>query len=234
MENVSARIDLDNCATEPIHIPGGIQPHGVLLVLAEPDLTIIQTSNNTGNLLGIEPDLLAGQSLEILFKDEALAHLKDHLQANQLSKVPRFILKAQLKAKEALAFFDLMAHYYNGLTILELEPSSQASNFLPPDFYNELLLKLNTAQTLAEFRQIACDEVRRITGFDQVMIYKFLENNSGEVIAENRQEFMPSYLGLRFPASDIPPQARQGTGRIMCCFSAPKLNKRFSGVVTQP
>ena len=51
---VAAELDLDACAREPIHIPGGIQPHGVLLVLSGPELTVVQASANAGALAGRE------------------------------------------------------------------------------------------------------------------------------------------------------------------------------------
>jgi light-regulated signal transduction histidine kinase (bacteriophytochrome) len=56
-------IDLSNCPWEPIHVPGAIQAHGVLLVLREPDLIVIQVSDNTPELLGVVTQDLLGRSL---------------------------------------------------------------------------------------------------------------------------------------------------------------------------
>ena len=55
-------VDLHNCDKEPIHIPGCIQPHGVLLVLQEPELIILQASKNTSNFFEIPPDNLINKN----------------------------------------------------------------------------------------------------------------------------------------------------------------------------
>jgi len=59
-------VDLTNCDEEPIHIPGSIQPHGLLFVLKEPQLQIIQVSNNTFEILGLHPQELLNKYLKKL------------------------------------------------------------------------------------------------------------------------------------------------------------------------
>ena len=54
----------------------------------------------------------------------------------------------------------------------------------------------------------AAIEFRRLTNFDRVMIYRFLEDGVGCVAAEDRRADMHTFLNHHFPASDIPKQAR--------------------------
>ncbi|CAN5149184.1 ATP-binding protein [soil metagenome] len=62
---------------------------------------------------------------------------------------------------------------------------------------------------MTEAFSLVCKEVQQITGFDRVLIYQFSEDFSGSVVAEERREYIPSLLNHRFPASDIPKQARE-------------------------
>jgi two-component system, chemotaxis family, sensor kinase Cph1 len=71
------------------------------------------------------------------------------------------------------------------------------------------MLKLQAATNVSEVSQILAKEVKKITGFDRVMVYRFDRNWNGTVIAEEKQEYLTSYLGLYYPASDIPQQARK-------------------------
>ncbi|MFM7788294.1 MAG: GAF domain-containing protein, partial [Microcystis panniformis] len=68
--------------------------------------------------------------------------------------------------------------------------------------------KLEATRSLKDFCNIIVKEVRKMTGFDRVMLYKFDEEDNGDVIAEDKIEQLEPYLGLRYPASDIPLPAR--------------------------
>jgi light-regulated signal transduction histidine kinase (bacteriophytochrome) len=72
-----------------------------------------------------------------------------------------------------------------------------------------MLAELGSTSSLAGYHQACAEQVRSLTGFDRVMIYRFLEDGSGTVIAETKSEEMESYLGLHYPESDIPKQARE-------------------------
>ena len=107
--------------------------------------------------------------------------------------------------------FDLIVHRSEGLPILELEPAplDEPSTFdhVYP-LIRSSLPALDDAPSVAEVCRLAADEARRVIGFDRALIYRFGDDWDGEVVAEARNEALPSYLGLRFPASDIPEQAR--------------------------
>jgi len=67
---------LTNCDKEQIHIPGSIQPHGLLLVLEESQLKIVQVSNNTFDFLGLYPYELLGKQLEELLDIEQISFIQ--------------------------------------------------------------------------------------------------------------------------------------------------------------
>ncbi|WP_427158240.1 ATP-binding protein [Aliinostoc sp. HNIBRCY26] len=204
------QVDLSNCDQEPIHIPGSIQPHGVLLALDAAKLTILQVSNNTWDFFGIHPEKLLNQNLDILLETEQVNFLKDCLDAEDSPIVNPidFIIKTNNNTKS----FDGIIYRCREITILELEPSTSEKNHVFFRFYHLVklaLTKLQAATNIAEISQILAKEVKRITSFDRVMIYRFDENWNGIVIAEEKPEYLTSYLGLHYPASDIPQQARK-------------------------
>ncbi len=202
-------VDLTNCDREPIHIPSRIQPHGLLLVLQEPDLVILQASNNTEDLLGRIPEELLNSNLEALLVPDDLARLEEGLHTHHLDENPLHLLTLKPRGQQRL--FDGIAHRTKGGLVLELEPARSSREDFPLGvFYQvkEMMTRLQRTTGLQECCQIAAAEVRTITGFDRVMIYRFAEDEHGSVVAEAKREDLVPYLGLHYPASDIPKQAR--------------------------
>ncbi|MBV9999494.1 MAG: response regulator [Verrucomicrobia bacterium] len=196
-------LDLTACAREPIHQPGRVQPHGLLLVLRGPGHTVVQVSANAAEVLGRGPDALLGQPLGPMLEDssaravEQAARMEDPGIGNPLP------IRLRSRPGESL---DGIIHRAEGNLILELEAGRAGGSILP---VRSALLAVQTAPTVADVCRVTAQEVRRLTGYDRVMVYRFLEDWSGEVVAEDRDENVASYLGLRYPASDIPAQARE-------------------------
>ncbi|MCY7277519.1 MAG: GAF domain-containing protein, partial [Phormidesmis sp. CAN_BIN44] len=198
-----------NCDREPIHIPGLIQPHGVLLVLQEPDLTIIQVSSNTLESIGHPPQDLLGKPLSALLAPKQIATIRQCLSEDFEHVNP---LDIAIKREAKLLRFDGIVHRQKALIVLELEPKqkSQKADFF--EFYQRVkgtITKIQKAPTLLEMSAAVVKEVRKVTGFDRVMVYQFDAEGAGRVIAEDRADALTPYLGLHYPSSDIPKQAKQ-------------------------
>jgi chemotaxis family two-component system sensor kinase Cph1 len=199
-------ITLTNCDREPIHIPGMVQPYGFLLCLDEDSHQIVQASANTQDLLGIAADTLLGAGLERLLGPGRRAEFEALLPT--LNHAPK-LLGVRLEALPGQPFYKLILHRYDNLLWAEFEPVTEtgASVFDLPTLNTTLGQMLSATQVL-EFCQQAVEQVRDITGFDRVMMYRFDEHENGEVIAEAQSGELDSFLGLHYPASDIPQQAR--------------------------
>jgi two-component system, chemotaxis family, sensor kinase Cph1 len=193
---------------QTIQYPGSIQPHGVLLVLSQPDLYIQQISQNSQQHLDKLPSELLGQPLSSLFgisQAEAIQQC--------LSEIPGVTnhLKIVVPCPGADRLFDGIAHHHDGLIILELEPSSTQKHLSFTDFSHwvrDAMSQIQAKSDLSEFLQMAVATVQKITGFDRVMAYRFDEDGSGCVIAEVKDDDLLPYLGLHYPAGDIPEPAR--------------------------
>lgn len=206
--SVNTPIDLTNCDKEAIHIPGLIQPHGILMVLEESKLNIIQISQNTIDLLGIPPQDILGQTLKVLFNNRQIQLIKKSLAEISEKFNP---LDLYIHTKTGKQNFDGIIHKSNGFIILELEAVSanNQDDFL--SFYQlvqPIICKMQKLVYLNEMCQIMVTEIRNLTGFDRVMIYKFDREGAGHIIAEDKLENLPPFLGLHYPSSDIPKQAR--------------------------
>ena len=201
-------VDLNNCDREPIHIPNLIQPHGVLLAVAEENYQIVQVSLNTDEMLGIEPEELLNKPLRDLLGEEQVTAVWRCL-AEDFDRVNPLPIKIDRDGKTLS--FDGIVHRNNKMVILELEPSqpSEAVDFF--NFYKLVkspVSKLQNTNTLDELCNAIVKEVKRITGFDRVMVYRFEEEGAGTVIAEAANEELEPFLGLHYPATDIPKQAK--------------------------
>ncbi|RUR84463.1 ATP-binding protein [Chlorogloeopsis fritschii PCC 9212] len=192
-----------------LYTPGSIQPHGVLLALSEPELLILQVSNNTQTYLGRKPQDLLAQPLSFLFDPTQVEVIKQYL-LEDFSGVN--YLKLFICTDEDRQFFDGFIHRTKNSVILELEPTDSSAQVTFGNVHNlvkEAIAKLKRTSTLQEFLQLAAQELRIITAFERVMVYQFDQHGAGEVIAEAKQEEVSPYLGLHYPATDIPEQARE-------------------------
>jgi two-component system, chemotaxis family, sensor kinase Cph1 len=203
-------IDLDACAREPIHVPGAIQPHGVLAVLREPDCTVIQVSANVVELGVPEPDTVLGRPVAELLGEDAAGAIHAALERPELAGANPVRLRTGRAGSERS--WDAILHRAEGGVVLELEPASDDDPRSISRLYEHVrhaLRRLQATRSLADLCETVAEEVRRMTRLDRVMVYRFDEEWNGEVVAESRAPDVDGFLGLRFPASDIPAQARE-------------------------
>jgi two-component system, chemotaxis family, sensor kinase Cph1 len=202
-------LSLTNCDREPIHLLNGIQSHGVLLTFSESDLIILQISQNSGALLGQSPEAFLGQPLDILIRPDDIEAIQSCLQSELDNVNP---LHLSLVVDEQPRLFEGIVHRSDGVVVLELEPAIDQTAMSFFDFYKSVKLPVNylqSTQNLAELAQQAVTVIRNITGFDRVMLYRFHPDGAGHVIAENKHGEAESFLGLHYPATDIPQQAKE-------------------------
>lgn len=208
--------DLTNCERELIHLAGSIQPHGLLLVLREPDLEVVQASVNAEALLGLSDKAVVGMPASGLGGDFA-PQISQLIAGHDLTEPQP--LRCRTAEGDLTRLFEGIVHRhpYGGL-IVELEPIERTSaSTLALDRRERLLQrrlatsvqKFSSATTIASLSEAVVQCFRDIAGYDRVMVYKFDPDGHGEIIAEARDQRLESFLGLHYPASDIPQRARE-------------------------
>jgi light-regulated signal transduction histidine kinase (bacteriophytochrome) len=203
--------DLTTCEQEPIRIPGAVQPHGVLVAAREADLTIMAVSANLGEICGIAAAAAAGTPLAALLDATSMVQLAALL--GRLDPAASAILPIRLADAAYGQVHEALVHRHDGLVIIEIgfpvtEPApAQVPGGLVPTL-SAAIERLQAAGNPDDLWTQAVREVRTLTGFDRVKLHRFQPDWSGEVVAEDRADHMPGFLGLNFPASDIPSQAR--------------------------
>lgn len=199
----AARPGLSSCDTDPVHQPESIQPHGALFVLAD-DGAVRRAAVGCA-ALRVDAAAAIGRTLAELFPD---AGLFDALDARVPDDGNRLL---GTLARDA-ARFHVIAHRSGDAIVVECEEADAADPRAFDEVYPHLrafLDRLRFAGSINEIAALAATEVRRITGLDRTLVYRFDADWHGEVIAEDGNERLPSYLGLRFPAGDIPHPARE-------------------------
>lgn len=210
----SKQANLTQLKQPPIHISTQIQAHGVLLVLQEPELNVLQVSNNALGLFGLTPNEVLNMSLEELLDPFQVDRLKTGLSFDNLDLVnpTKIWVRKKGQGDDYLVFDAVIHRSADGFLILELEPAFSQENIPFLSFYHLARASINQLEgtsNLRDFCQIIVQEVRKVTGFDRVMLYKFDEDGHGEVLAEEKLDSMEPYLGLHYPESDIPRPARK-------------------------
>ncbi|ASG65881.1 hypothetical protein CEW91_06890 [Idiomarina piscisalsi] len=193
---------MENCATEPVHTPDAIQPHGYFLAFNNNFEVLTHCSENIEALLGVSAEHLLGHSAPDYLKSSWKEHL---LRLRQL-------------ASDSVGFDDEINNndvyctmYASGDSIcVEVEP---LVGRLSSSFLSELQAhqeQIRFSNSLDETLNALTKSIGEIIGFERVMVYKFDEEWNGQVIAELcKQSTIRRYLHQRFPASDIPKQVRE-------------------------
>jgi light-regulated signal transduction histidine kinase (bacteriophytochrome) len=201
---------LSTCDSEPVHTPGCIQAHGALLVLRLADLHILQASENTLQHLGEDAALLLGQPAARVVGEAGVARLREMLARDALDRGAAYAFT--LPARAGQVALDVCLHTSDGVAVLEFEATGRAEHPADSDFFllvKAAIARLQAPSSVRVFCQQLTQEVRAITGLDRVMAYRFHADQHGEVIAESRRDTLPSWLGLHYPADDIPQPARE-------------------------
>ena len=198
-------------AQEPIHTPCSIQPHGALIVLADSDLSITHVSSNVGDFSDISAGEACGARITAIVGATNAEQLESAIRAGDL--IGFNPMKMMLAARGVLSQFECTVQRARGSFIIELQP------YIEPlqGFEFELasirkpLSRLKVAPDVGGLLRDAAVAVQHIGGFDRTMVYQFHDDWHGEVVAEATSggDVLGSYLGLHFPASDIPEQARR-------------------------
>jgi chemotaxis family two-component system sensor kinase Cph1 len=195
-----------------IHLNSQIQSHGVLLVLQEPSLDILQVSRNAASILDLRIETLLAKNLEDLLDPYQIGRIKSRLAEDALDFTNPTKIWVK-KTREDYVVFDAVFHRNSeGILILELEPAISEDNVPFLSFYHLAKASINKLQesaSLGDYCQIIAETVRKVTEFDRVMLYKFNDDGHGCVVAEDKLESMQPYKGLNFPESDIPKPARK-------------------------
>ena len=208
-ERINPLPNLAECAREPIQIIGHIQPHGLLFALSEPDLIVRQVSVNVVALLGMSPETLLGCSIESVLGAQQFETFRSQVSSDEPLSAKRLRIPANGRAIE----MHCIAHRHDGVLIVELDLAHGTHSLEPLELDSHIQIplgRMERASDIVELFRLAAEEIRRLSGFDRVMVYRFDESWNGEVIAEAVGAALPVlYLGSRFPESDIPAQARQ-------------------------
>jgi light-regulated signal transduction histidine kinase (bacteriophytochrome) len=197
------------CDREPIHVPDSIQPHGVLLVLDGG--RIVQASRNIGSALGRSAEEACGRALSEVAPDLARA-LGPEPWAAAGEGQARYLATLSLVRAGGTGTYDAALHLSGSRLVLELEEAAPDADAGLEALYPTLrgfVEQLQGAADILDLCRLAAADIRRLTGFDRVLVYRFDRDWHGTVVAEDGNGRLPAYLGLRFPASDIPAQARE-------------------------
>lgn len=190
-------LTLTNCESEPVQTPGCIQTHGALLVLRLTDLTVLQASENTEKLLGKSPESLLGQPIERVVGEANAVRLRALLDQPSSEHNAQYAFQHQQ--------LDASAHQIGGVGVLEFEAAEHEET--SQDYLAQVksaVGRLQSASGLQTFCQRVAEEVQELTGLDRVMVYRFHEDNHGEVFAESKREALPPGLGSTIPRRIFP------------------------------
>ncbi len=204
-------VTLLNCDEEPIHIPGCVQPHGIIFALEEPEFRIQQVSDNIGKLLGLELAEVLEQPLRDILTEEVMGYFEQAIALSMPEGMPRYVCTSSPVRPDGTQM-NLMVHRFNGVLILEMEPAVSQSLMASGNgytFFQDSLNQFKSYTTLEGLYESAAREVKRVIGFDRVMIYQFDPDGHGTVVAEAKEPELESFLGLHYPSTDIPKQARE-------------------------
>lgn len=197
-------VDLSNCDREPIHVLGTVQPFGFLIALTA-DWLVSRVSANSAQFIGLTPDDMLGKPIAALLDGEAIHALRNRITLLRGPDSVERLFSIPLIAGGPP--FDMAIHFSGQLVVVEAEPASH-DEMEASSTVRSMVARLAQAEGMTAFLRDGARQVRALTGFDRVMVYRFADGGDGEVVAEALKPGIDSFFGLHYPASDIPAQAR--------------------------
>jgi light-regulated signal transduction histidine kinase (bacteriophytochrome)/CheY-like chemotaxis protein len=203
-----SKVDLTNCDREPIHIPGSIQPHGAMIVVDGDKNRVSFVSENISEYLGDTNRDYRGLELADLIGPKVAHDIGNAAAKAGSGSIAGVVLKAKVGADENVA--DITVHQYQGQTFVEIEkPASPEDTEVALHLTQSLIRRVDGQTDFEPLVKTTARLVRAMLGYDRVMVYRFLHNGAGRVVAEAKDASLQSFLGQHFPVSDIPAQARK-------------------------
>lgn len=199
-------IDLTNCDREPIHLLGRVQSFGAMMVLTS-DWILINASANLGEFAKVDPSTVIGELVNAMVHPEAMRRLREALNNMGSGDHSERLFGIRLFTRNE-TLYDCAMHFSGDHLIIEVEPCGKHLPALNLQTLRKALREICSTSELESFFKTATQHIGQLLGFDRVMLYQFHVDDSGEVIAETRNSNVDSFLGMRYPASDIPKQAR--------------------------
>ncbi|WP_127144126.1 HWE histidine kinase domain-containing protein [Pelagibacterium montanilacus] len=202
---VPTKVDLTNCDREPIHRLGKIQAFGVLVAVSH-DWIVQYVSENAQGWFGVRPEDMIGMPLSASAHSDFVHAVRNHVQ---YLVGPDDVERAfGLRLIEDGRLCDVAVHVSGSLVVIECEPAQPGAGN-NDSMVRRIVSRLQGARTTDQVCQAGARLIKALTGFDRVMVYKFMHDEGGEVVAEAKRADLEPFLGLRYPASDIPRQARE-------------------------
>ncbi|NID16780.1 GAF domain-containing protein [Luteibacter yeojuensis] len=193
--------DLTACDREPIHIPGSIQPHGALIVVDAVTRTVLQASENIGDIVGIEVETALDAPLHELI--DLPGELFGATRPAHSAWVP-----VDFPHAKKTGAWHAAVHAYDTRWLIEIEPRESYFEDDPARTAQDMARRLEGDPNVERAAARTARTIRSLLGYDRVMVYRFDRDWHGEIIAEARRDDLEAYLGLHYPATDIPAQAR--------------------------
>lgn len=209
MVSATEPVNLTNCDREPIHVPGSIQPHGAMLVCEPGSLQVQFLSRNTAALIGWQGDLAPDMSLAGILGEAAAHDLRNAAAKASMPGLAGVVMGMRIETSPRE--FDAKIHTHEDRTFVEIEPIADDGRSAQQalDLTQTLISRIALESQVPKIAEAGALLVRAMLGYDRVMVYRFLHNGAGRVIAEARSPLLGSFLHQHFPASDIPYQARR-------------------------
>ncbi|MDX1549901.1 MAG: GAF domain-containing protein [Lysobacter spongiicola] len=197
-----------DCLRESIHLSGAIQPHGYLVSCGRTDWVVRHVSANVEALFGVPPEELLGKPLSEYMAEDVLHAIGDAISGEDATGVAQRACTSNIGY--VMTVCDITAHVADDMVHVELEPQAfRVQERAPTSVAQSMVAQMGMGGDAGGFFQRTAEQVQLLTGYDRVMVYRFREDDSGEVITESCRDGMEPFLGLRYPATDIPPQARR-------------------------
>ncbi len=197
-----------NCADEPIHRIGHIQSFAVLFAVDINTFQFEVVSANSTQVFAENPASLLEKNFSDVFKAQDKTQVQLLIDQKSAFKEQQIVLHFKDESRE----LPVCTYRYKDYIVFEhelLREPNEVTATAALSIMHRLTVSGGGDTTISSFAQTIAEEVKAFTDFDRVMIYKFHRDGHGEVIAESKNAKLESYLGLHYPESDIPHQARQ-------------------------
>ena len=205
--NVQAEWVQHVCSKEAVHRPNATQPYAYVLVMDCTSLVVTHVSGNIAEV-GYAPAEVLHKPLREVIGDDAFAEVSTLLPNSSLK--PTRSCRVPFGVGDHRKMYTAIFHSRSPDAFLELEPDYAKTLVDTNEMLRKMGQSLAHAESLKDGLQLVTQSIQQHLGYDRVMAYVFHADLHGEVQAETLRpdSGVDSFLGLHFPATDMPAQCR--------------------------
>lgn len=184
-----------------------LQPFAVLLIANKRSLKIKAVSDNLLSVLKVDQNKIIDKKLSEYFDEDGLSFIEKIIKKG---KTHTYLKNTKFYSNQFNNFNITLVVYLEGdFVFFEIERDLEEDDAHYLSDIQAVGLELDDCESSEVLYQEYLTVLSAIVKSESIMIYQYMDDYSGKVVAQKKKKDMPSFINHFFPATDTPVAVRE-------------------------